>query len=38
MILNLSAGDTTLLQIFGLVATAVLTGGAGASLTIIRLN
>ncbi|WP_230160505.1 BclA C-terminal domain-containing protein [Peribacillus simplex] len=38
VILYLSAGDTTFLQIFGLVATVILTGGAGASLTIIRLN
>ncbi|MFJ7508780.1 hypothetical protein ACIQW7_04725 [Peribacillus simplex] len=30
VILNLSAGDTTFLQIFGLVATVVLTDGAGA--------
>ncbi len=40
VIVNLSAGDTISLQLFGLVATVVLTGGgsAGASLTIIRLN
>lgn len=37
---NLNAGDTISLQFFGVVGTAILTGGGslGASLTIIRLN
>lgn len=40
VIVNLSAGDTISLQIFGLIAIVVLTGegSAGASLTIIRLS
>ncbi|ERI09885.1 hypothetical protein HMPREF0083_02030 [Aneurinibacillus aneurinilyticus ATCC 12856] len=40
VIISLNVGDTIALQLFGLVATAVLVGGgsAGAALTIIRLS
>ncbi|MCC8024222.1 MAG: hypothetical protein LIP16_02800 [Clostridium sp.] len=34
----LTAGDTLQLQLFGLVGAAVLQGGNGASLTVIRLS
>ncbi|WP_440986356.1 BclA C-terminal domain-containing protein, partial [Terribacillus saccharophilus] len=40
VIVNLTAGNTVAVQLFGLVGTAVLNGGGstGASLTIIRLS
>ncbi len=40
VIVSLTAGDTILLQLFGLIATVILVGGGatGAALTIIRLN
>lgn len=40
LIVTLNAGDTITLQFFGLIATAILTGGGstGAALTIIRLS
>ncbi|WP_460138120.1 BclA C-terminal domain-containing protein, partial [Priestia megaterium] len=40
VIVSLAAGNTVTLQLFGLVATVVLTGGgsSGAALTIIRLS
>nr|WP_245644910.1 hypothetical protein [Peribacillus loiseleuriae] len=40
VIVSLTAGDTILLQLFGLVATVILVGGGatGAALTIIRLS
>lgn len=37
-IVNLGAGAVLTLQLFGLAATAVLQSGAGASLTIIRIQ
>ncbi|WP_456364929.1 BclA C-terminal domain-containing protein [Priestia aryabhattai] len=39
-VISLAAGNTVTLQLFGLVATVVLTGGgsSGAALTIIRLS
>ena len=36
-IVNLTAGDTLQLQLFGLLGAAVLQGGTGASLNVIRL-
>lgn len=33
----LTAGDTLELQLFGLLGAAVLQGGSGASLTVVRL-
>ena len=34
---NLAAGDTLQLQLFGLLGAAVLQGGTGASLNVVRL-
>ncbi|MCR2026570.1 hypothetical protein NSA36_13575 [Anaerotruncus colihominis] len=36
-IVNLAAGDTLQLQLFGLLGAAVLQGGTGASLNVVRL-
>lgn len=36
-IVNLNAGDTLTLQLFGLLGAVVLQGGTGASLTVVRL-
>ncbi|GAK09755.1 collagen triple helix repeat domain protein [Geomicrobium sp. JCM 19038] len=38
VIIPLAAGDTVTLQLFGLVGAAVLQGGQGAGLTIVRLS
>ena len=37
-ITTLDAGDELSLQLFGVIGTAVLQGGAGATLTVIRLT
>ena len=37
LIANLTAGDTLELQLFGLLGTAILQGGTGASLAVVRL-
>ncbi|WP_025486482.1 hypothetical protein [Enterocloster sp. OA13] len=37
LIADLTAGDTLEVQLFGLVGTAVLQGGTGASLAVVRL-
>ena len=35
---SLTAGDTLVVQLFGLIAVATLEGGAGADLTVVRLS
>ncbi|MCD7947262.1 MAG: hypothetical protein LUG13_03050 [Oscillospiraceae bacterium] len=37
-LVNLTAGDTLQLTLFGLLATAVLQGGVGASMTVVELS